>query len=48
MLKKKPLKKLDPKMEELLIEEMEKSKIKKKFEKITHILGVNTRQYVAI
>lgn len=48
MLKSVKKKKLDPKMEELKIKEMVQDDKKKKFEKTTTLMGVSTKQWVAI
>ena len=39
--------KIDEKLIDILIEQLEKSQIKRKFEKMTSILGITTRQYLA-
>ena len=46
--KKRKKKKLEGKVEEFLLKQLEKSKIKKPFEKMTNLLGVTTTQYMAI
>lgn len=40
--KKRKKKKLEGKVEEFLLKQLEKSKIKKPFEKMTNLLGVTT------
>ena len=46
--KKKEKQQMDGKVQDLLIEQLEKSKIKRHFEKITSLLGVTRSQYMAI
>lgn len=38
----------EPKVEEMLIKQLDESKIKKKFECMTSLLGINNRQYLAM
>lgn len=45
---KRKKKVLEAKVEELLLEQLDRSKVRKKFEKMTSLLGVTTRQYNAI
>lgn len=49
-IKSKTRKKIqfEPKVEEMLIKQLDESKIKKNFERMTSLLGINNRQYLAM
>lgn len=48
IIKKKKKKNMDDKVRDLLVEQMEKSQVKRPFEKMTNLLRVTKHQYLAI